>query len=321
MTDVLTPALPQPVTLAPDARDIAAAFREGHTHPFVADEVGLWVNAADWLIQSGELEPARRVLEALHQAQPGLEWAANLLGLLERAPPPDAGMPDFQDDLGKDVQVMARPGADAAMILFCGARHRLGMPLPLIHRWLARTGASLIYLRDLHGLCYLQGVASLGEDLPATTSALRQVLDDLGARRAVCFGCSGGGYGALRYALELDCEVISLGSPTNMEPAFNEHMNHGAVARQLNAAFPAEDLDLRRRFLAEPRPPRTLVVYGERNWNERIHAEHMTGVEGVTPYPVTGYGGHATAPELIRRGEFEPMLQGFIAGGPPRTGP
>jgi hypothetical protein len=304
------------VKLARDARDIAAAFREGRTPAFDAEEGGAWINAADWLIENGELKAAQAALRTLNAAMPGLEWAANLCGLFERAPPAEPGMPDFRDDLLKDVQVMARPGAETALILFCGARHRVGMHLPLIHRWLARAGASLVYLRDFHGLCYLKGVASLGEGLEATTAALRRTLDTLGAKRTVCFGCSGGGYGALRYALELGGDAISLGSPVNMEPDFNAHMNHGAVARQLKAAFPDQDLDLRRRIEAAPRRPRSLIVYGERNWNERIHAEHMAGLKDTALYPVTGYSGHATAPELIRRGEFEPMLQGFLAARP-----
>ena len=236
----------------------------------------------------------------------------NLADLLERAPPPATDMPDLHDNLSRDVQIVARPGADTALILFCGAKHRVGMPLPLIHRWLTRVGASLIYVRDFHGLCYLNGIASLGADLPATVAALRRMLEDLGAQRTVCLGCSGGGFGAMLYALELGGDVVSLGSPTNMEPAFNQHMNHSAVVLELKAAFPGEDLDLRRRFEAATPRPRTLIVYGDRNWNERIHAEHMTGLEGARLHPVTGYKGHATAPELIRRGEFVTLLKDFI---------
>ena len=216
-----------------------------------------------------------------------------------------------------DIQVVARPGAESALILFCGGAHRMGMALPMIHRWLSRCNASLIYLRDFNGLCYLNGIASLGDGLEATTSALRRTLDALGPGRVVCLGNSGGGFGALRYALELGCDAISLGSPTNLEPDFNAHMNHGAIAKQLKTAFPDQDLDLRRRIDAAQSRPHALIVYGERNWNERIHAEHMAGLSGVELYPVTGYAKHSTVPELIRRGEFEPMLQDFLAGLPP----
>jgi hypothetical protein len=313
VTDILISAAPRPVKLALDARDIAEGFREGRVPAFAAEEMGAWVNAADWLMENGELEAAEMALRALNAAEPGLEWAANLCDLFDRAPPPDPAMPDFRDELSRDAQVRARAGAGTALILFCGARHRMGMPLPLIHRWLARTDASLIYLRDLHGLCYFKGVASLGPGLEATLQALRRTLDQLGARRVVCLGCSGGGYGALLYALELGGDAISLGSPANMEPAFNAHMNHGAYALQLKAAFPDQELDLRRRIEAAPRRLRTLIVYGDRNWNERIHAEHMAGLEGAALYPVTGYGGHATAAELMRRDEFSPMLEGFLA--------
>lgn len=302
--------------LARSARDCARALQAGRVPAFDAEDLGDWINAADWLIEHGELGAAEMGLRALNQARPGIEWAMNLCDLFDKAPPPDPDMPDFRDDVAKDVQVMARPGAETALILFCGARHRMGMPLPLVHRWLAGSGASLIYLRDLNGLCYFQGVASLGPDLATTVAAFRRMLGDMGAKRAVCFGCSGGGYGALRYALELGGDAISLGSPSNMEPAFNVHMNHGTIARQLKAAFPDEDLDLRRRIEAAPRRPRTLFVYGERNWNERIHAEHMAGLDGADLYPVSGYEGHSTVAELMRRGVFGPLVEGFLAGRP-----
>ena len=294
------------------ARKIADAFIAGGAVEFIPEQLGAWLNAADWLVERGELDAAKAALAVLNQGQPGLEWALNLAELLELAPPLGPEMPELHDDLSKDVQVIARPGAETALILFCGVKHRLGMPLPLIHRWLARLDVSLIYVRDFNGLCYLQGIASLGADLEASVAALRGLLEGLAARRAICLGCSGGGFGATLYALELGGDAISLGSPSNMEPAFNQHMNHGAVVRELKAAFPDQDLDLRRRIEAAALRPRTLIVYGDRNWNERIHAEHMTGLEGARLYPVTGYKGHATAPELIRRGEFVAMLEGFI---------
>ncbi len=320
MTDVLTPAAPQPVTLGDRARKIADAFVEGRTPPFDPEQLRAWLNACDWLVESGELDAAKAALGTLDQHQPGLEWVTNMADLLERAPPTAVDMPDLHDDLSRDVQIFARPGADTALILFCGAKHRVGMPLPLIHRWLTRVGASLIYVRDFHGLCYLNGIASLGANREATLAALRGILDGLGARRTICLGCSGGGFGAMLYALELGGDTISLGSPTNMEPAFNQHMNYAAMVLELKAAFPGEDLDLRRRFEAAGRPSRTLIIYGDRNWNERIHAEHMIGLAGAPLHPVTGYKGHATAAELIRRSEFVPLLEDFIGGQPPDSG-
>ena len=317
LPDVLTAVVPKPVKLQSSARKIAAAISEGRPPPrFDADQLGFWINAADWLIERGELEAAETALHALRAAQPELPWAVSVGDLLERAPPLEPGASDLHDLVRKDVQIAPRPGAETALILFCDRRHRVGMPLPLINRWLTRTGASLIYLRDFQGHCYLNGVASLGVGLEATAAALRGVLEGLGARRAVCLGGSGGGYGALRYAIELGCDAITLGSPVNLEPAFNVYTNYSAFAQQLRAAFPDQELDLRRRIEAAGSPPRALIVYGERNWNERIHAEHMAGAPGAGLYPVAGYSGHTTAAELIRRGELGPMLEDFLEGRP-----
>ncbi len=313
MTDVLTPEAASP---GGKALRIADGFLKGDPPAFDPDLLGVWMRAADWLVETGRLEDGRAVLRVIERERPGIEWVANLLDLLERAPPSEPGVAGFVDDHQSDFQVAPQPGSEIALILFCGARHRLGMSLPLVHRWLERLGVSLIYLRDFHGLCYLKGVASLGSDLASTIEALRRTMEGLGACRAVCLGCSGGGFGAMRYALELGGDAISMGSPVNMEPAFNEHMNHLAAAAQLKSAFPDEDLDLRRRISAAARPPRTLVVYGERNWNERIHAEHMAGAPGAALHALAHYKGHGAAPELIRRGELLPLIEGFIAGGP-----
>ncbi len=319
MTDVLTAVVPKPVKLHTSARKIAAAISEGRPPPaFDLDQLDLWINAADWLIERGELGAAETALHALKAAQPELPWAVSVGDLLERAPPLEPGASDLHDMVREDVQIAPRPGAETALILFCDRRHRVGMPLPLINRWLTRTGASLVYLRDFQGLCYLGGVASLGAGLEATAAALRRILDELGARRTVCVGGSGGGYGALRYAVELGCDAITLGSPVNLEPAFNVYMNYRAFAQQLRDAFPGQELDLRRRIETAERRPRALIVYGERSWNERVHAEHMAGAPGAALYPVAGYSGHTTAPELIRRGELGPMLEDFLEGRPVR---
>jgi hypothetical protein len=315
LTEVLAD-MPKYAPTGGRARRIAAAFLEGRPPAYDPEQLGAWMGAADWLVESGRLEEGKVILDVLNREQPGVEWAVNLSELLDRAPPLEPGAPVLADQLLNDFQVVARPGAEVAMILFCGARHRLGMSVSVMHRWLVRLGASLIYVRDFHGQSFLKGVASQGGDLASTMAALRRTMEGLGARRAVCLGCSGGGFGALRYAIELGGCGISMGSPTNMEPAFNQHMNHAAVAAQLKAAFPDEDLDLRRRIEAAAHPPRTLIVYGGKNWNERIHAEHMAGTPGAVLYPLAWYKGHATAPELIRRGELLPVLEAFIAGRP-----
>jgi hypothetical protein len=305
----------RPVQLKEAARPFADAFREHRLPAFDPSDLWSWIGAADWLIEQGELAAAELAVRRLHEVEPELEWAANLCGLFDRLPPIEPDMADFRDDMTRDVQVARRPGSRLAVLVFCGVRHRVGMPLPLMHRWLSRLGASIVYLRDFRGLCYLGGVQSLG-DFERTKAALRELLSSLGVTRAVSYGCSGGGFAALRYALDLGADGVCLGSPVNLTPAFNAHMNHGSFADELQAAFPDEELDLRKAFEARPGATRALVAFGGRNWNERIQAEHMRGIEGVILHPIKGYGGHSTASELIRRGDFEPLIGAFVHAAP-----
>src|SRR5262249_44224483 len=146
------------------------------------------------------------------------------LGMIfDRLPPADGQHP-FHDDLTKDVQIVQREHADAAVLAFCGVGQKLGAPLPVVHRWLGKLPAHVVYLPDFQNSFYINGIRSLGQDRPATLKALREIVRRLGARRIFCYGCSAGTLGALQYGVALEAEaVLCLAGSVNLSPEFNAH--------------------------------------------------------------------------------------------------
>jgi hypothetical protein len=266
------------------------------------------------MLTGDDIETARHALVHLRAAQPDLEWAHSVLRLVDALPEADAGAA-FVDDVAKDVQIVPKPGAGAVIFAFCGRRHRLGISLSMVHRWLTRLDASVVYLRDFQSAHYLGGIRSLGPR-PQTLTTLRGVADDLGARRLLCLGSSSGGYGSLVYGLELGAEaVLSIGGSVNLEPEFNTYLHNIRTAVELRRRFPGQTLDVRALYLAATLRPRVVLVYGQQHWDDRLQNEHMRNVPGVTLAPVLGYDGHGPIPELMRRGEFAALVESFVAGG------
>lgn len=66
-----------------------------------------------------------------------------------------------------------------------------------------------------------------------------------------------------------------------------------------------------REYCAAPDPPRVSLIYGEDNWDDRLHAEGMRDCAFAKLRPVVQCAGHNPAIELIRRGEFQSILEEF----------
>lgn len=288
-------------------REIVAAFQSRRTPKFSLGPLDEWLKAIDNALARGDHAAAEFAVRALHQAEPDLDWARNMCGLFDRnwIVPPHRNF--LHDDPAKDVQVAKNDGAETAMFCFCGVTHRLGLPITMFQRRVAELPVSTVYLRDFHRLLYLKGIRSLGPDHVAAVEGLRAIANDLGARRIVCLGTSGGGYAALRFGLALGAQtVVSFAGLINMDPATQPVRK--SMALRMRKHFPDEELDYRARFLAAKDRPRLIMAYGEHAWDDRLQAELMKDVDGVELIMVSAHDEHGVVPELIRRGEFDPLL-------------
>jgi acyl carrier protein len=295
------------------AQQIAAALRQGRPPELMLRRRQQWVGAIELLGSSGDLEAAVRGVRSLHARYPQSEFAKNMSALFDRMPAAGAQLP-FTDDLERDVQVVRHPDASDVLLLFCGRSHRLGMALSAIHRWLGRLPASLVYLRDFRRAFHLHGVPSLGVNRDETLAALRRIVAELNGRRVFCYGVSSGGYPALHYGLDLGAQaVLVLAGCINLSLEFTGQMPVAPSIARLHKELPGAAIDLRQAYAAAERPPHMHLVYGDGNWDDRLHAESMSGLPKVTLQILSDCTNHNVTTELIRRGQYEPLLQEFLA--------
>lgn len=266
----------------------------------------------------GGVEPLRAFVAATADRPAVLEAVEELHVLARHAPAtvPDDAAADLLDDPAADVQVARRPGARTALLVFTGGAQRLNGPLRLIHAWLRRLGATVVYLRDVHGMHFLGGIRSLADGYGATLVALRGLVSGLGCERIVCIGSSSGSFGAMRYALDLGAaRVLCLAGPTVLDNSLPELLRRerlkGTVAEPVNP----DRLDLARLYREAAARPRLRLVYGEANSLDRREAERMAGIEGVELVPIAGLERHGVIPYLVPDGSFERHL-GWLAAEP-----
>jgi hypothetical protein len=295
------------------AQQIMAAAAAGAPLPAQQHSIEQWAAATNLLFDLEQFPAASYALRHLTSIYPRAEFVSSLSVVLDQMPH-GAGMTEFHDDPSKELQVARRAHADTAIIFFCaGGSHRLGMPLNAFHRWAGQFPASLIYLRDFRGEFFLDGITAFGAGLEATLRGLRELVADLGARRLLCFGVSVGAFAALFYGLRLGAErVAGLCGAVSLEPRFNAHLRWIGAARRLTKSYPSLALDLVKEYGNAPCPPQTVLVYGNQNWDDRLHAEYMAPLSCVRLHSIPGFDGHNVVIELVRRREFTAMLERFV---------
>jgi hypothetical protein len=296
------------------AKELGEAFQEQRAPFFPAGNLEGWISALGEVMVQGDLECAIYAARHVTAAFPTAEFPRNICAVLDRLPPADDRFLPLPDRSAANVQVVRRPHADTVILLFSDFPPQFGLPLPVIHRWLGRLPASLIYLADDRRNYCLNGIRSLGPDREATLTALRNITMELGARRILCYGVSAGGFPALHYGLDLGAEaILALGSATNLTLEFNANLRQEKGALRLQRQWPGSLPDLRALFGAVRQPPRTLLVYGESNWDDRLHALHLSALPSVTLKAVPKFARHNVTPGLIRRDEYQALLDWFLA--------
>ena len=296
------------------ARQLIAAASAGtqlHVSGYTAKH---WGEAINSLFDLENFDAARFALRRLAPVYPRSEFVESLSLVLDEMPAPGAAT-DFHDDASREVQVVRRAAARTAIVCFCaGGSHRLGMPLNAFHRWAGRLPASVIYLRDFRNQFFLDGIPGLGVGLEASLSGLRKMLLDLGAQRVLCFGVSVGAFAALYYGLRIRAaRVAALCGAVTLERAFNEHLRWTGAAVRLTKAYPGLALDMVKEYSQASSAPQVSLVYGEQNWDDRLHAEYLASAPCARLHPLLGFDGHNVVIELVRRREFATLLNDFVA--------
>jgi acyl carrier protein len=307
------PAEHDPPGRTDGVREIAAALREERPLDVARRKRADWGRAIELLGSAGDLETAVRGVRTLRARYPRSEFARNMCELFDRMPAAGEQLP-FTDNLDDDVQIIRHPDADDVILLFCGRSHALGMSLSAIHRWLGRLPANLIYLRDFRRAFCLHGLSSLGADHAETLAALRRIIGSLRGRRVFCYGVSTGTYPALHYGLALGAEgVVGFAGIIDLASDLTADLTLQRTMVRLRRELPDTAIDLRQAYATAERPPQVQLVYGDGSWDDRLHAESMGGLPGVTLEPIPACATHNVTTELIRRDQYEPLLQRLLA--------
>lgn len=275
-----------------------------------AADAKLWFLALGELVRQGALEAAAGAAGPLRAAFPESGMIARLALLIETVPPPasDRGFAAFSDR-GEAVQVASRGGSRTVVLAFCGRHGNLGMPLPIAHRWFGMLDSSVVYLRDLDGGLYLEGVPTLASSRRGTVAALRDLCDRKGMERCLCYGNSTGAYAALLYGLELGAAaVLALNTITVFPEDRMVLRRTGAGSRQDHPP------DLASLYAAAPRRPRAHLIFSAGNRADLSSAETMARSDGVTIEAVPDHDGHDAQIALVARERFLPLLLDFENG-------
>lgn len=222
--------------------------------------------------------------------------------------PEDAALarPVMADVFGSDVIVAPARDADMLVLVFTGGSDSLSMPLPVFDRYLAALGVSAVYLKDFRRLLYLNGIASLGDDLKSTITALRQLQHRLGAKRLCTMGDSDGGYAAIRYAVELDAEcALSFAGPTRWLPGAGEF---ALFQNRLKANFSEEAMDLKSLLAYRHECAKVMLYFGSEEARDGSHARHLSGTSRVELHPIAGQGSHNIIQRLAMHHELLEIL-------------
>jgi hypothetical protein len=264
-------------------------------------------------VQRRRLDVARAILDFV---PPGTTEAvfSSLREMLLNMPPWNPSATEFADRRERDVQIVPQVGADRVLFVFCGRAQRAGVPLNLMHRWLAPLGVHVVYLRDLRRIFYLAGIRSLGAGMEAMCTGLKRIASNLGASSIATFGTSAGSYAALRIGMEIGAaSILTIGGPTTLERILDQ-----VVGTAANSGIAATELDLAETGLPLPHQalqawPSTRLVFGEDNDTDRWQAERMANVANMELFPIKGWSHHSLLGPLAASGALQAHLR-WLAG-------
>ncbi len=223
---------------------------------------------------------------------PDARQQAELQLLFERAPSVLPGSrTGIVEDFGADLIIAGPPGPDTAILVFAGSGDDVSIPFPIFDCYLVPLAVTPIYLRDFNRLRYMTGIRSLGGGYQQTIDWLRRVLRDRGVTRVCTLGNCVGGFGAIRYGIDLDAAcIVTMNTPTYC-PA-DEVRTTGQdtlfMRKRLLSELPADLADMKLFMQSRSTNARIEVFYDDDKAPDRGHAERLGDIPGVRLHPGPG---------------------------------
>jgi pimeloyl-ACP methyl ester carboxylesterase len=210
-------------------------------------------------------------------------------------------------------------GTDSSSLLvaFGGMRGQLGMPPFEFFKVTGGIPVKRLFVRDLHQAWYHRGIPGYGDTLADSAASLRRLIDEHGVERLVLAGNSAGGYAALAFASLLGADTALAFVPqTVLLPeelaAMDDHRWDAEVNELIaQAGIDPRFSDLRTALAGAPPGPRYEVYFDEALTVDRLHAERIERVAGVTLHRLAG-GEHSVALQMRQSGELERVLRATL---------
>lgn len=273
------------------------------------------------VLKAGRMRTACRIARAMEDRWPG--QGGKTIDALLHAPALFAADPSASGEVPAASALMDRPWVDvqvvdrkapATLFLFTGVGHQFGFPLNLLHLWLSRLDANIVYLCDFNMALFQMGLMSVGP-YAETVAYLRDLACSLG-RRTVLAGHSGGVFGALTMARDMPADaVLAFSGPSTLELGLATKEDRPFYANVLSllesGAMTMPDLRADYQRCGIP----VDYFFGAQNGFDARQARTLEGLPNVTLRPVAGVPRHTVLPELIAEGTLTEVFAAALRGG------
>jgi hypothetical protein len=221
-------------------------------------------------------------------------------------------------DLGHDSRTL--------IVAFGGMAGQLGMPPFEFFKATGDIPVKRLFVRDLHQAWYHRGIPGYGSTLESTATALGELLADHDVERLVVTGNSAGGYAALAFGTLLGADTVLCFAPQtvldlDLLDSWADHRWDDQLRRiAQDGALDRRWSDLRAVLPLMRRADTRYELYYDRTLEcDRLHAERLTGLEGLALNPLEE-GAHDVALMMRNSGELARVLHRVLLPGVSASG-
>ncbi len=224
-------------------------------------------------------------------------------------------------DAGDEVRIARRPGARKVVFVFTGRARQIWLSVHLLHQILP-DDCTVVYLQDVRNCGYVFGLEAFGDGYTRTLEGMRRLIASLDSPEVFVIGSSSGGWGALRYALDLNATRVLGISPSTDLPQMEElraetAAKSGLPESEATAAFPPGSFDLLTLYGDAARPPELILAFGGAHETDRDASRRMGALPKVTLHEAPDYDRHDVMAELIANGSFAGLVAALLQPAEP----
>lgn len=201
------------------------------------------------------------------------------------------------------------------LVTFGGMQGQIDMPPFEFFRATGSIPVKRLFVRDLHQAWYHRGIPGHGSTIPEMAESLGRLIAKHEVDRLVTAGNSSGGYGALVFGALLGADTALCFAPqTVLDPGVLAGMRDRRWEKRLTALAKDGGLDPRWTDLRRALPParrtstRYEVFFDEEYHLDRLHAEHIGDLEGVSLCPYQE-GKHSIVKLMRDSGDLDRVLR------------